>query len=416
MRKKKITRPAVWLLCATLAIGTHTVVAETSSAQESVSLQETQAETASLAQDGTAAAAETSMAETLPPVANVDALIEAIDSSKPLRSAVLDALDAYNNLTAAQKMQVADYAKLRAAGIAIGEIQETKAPENEEKPDTVTRKSGNKFSFRITSYLKQVTLSIRYTTDTDGDGKMEAPKLTITDPGGNTVTVPADSAAETTVNTALGEARVMRSATAAQFDILQSSEGVWTVRTSNQVTFILSDYENGEKEEFEEQEGPAHIVDQMTPEEKPAPNYMPLIAMGAFLLVSIVGLVLVAMMPKLKKRKNGGQTSKAKPSKKKKGDTDEEIKPMTDEEELDEIRKEWEKMRPQYRDKEDSDRDQGKDKDADKGKRGRAAATSQTPANDERLSVTMEDLENDDSIEEMNDEDDDDGFFGKPRF
>lgn len=354
--------------------------------------------------------------ETLPPVEQVDAMIEAIDEEEPLRSMVLDALAAYDELTTAQKMKVKDYDKLYRIAVDMGiiKIPETKEPVNAEKVDVETRKNGKKYSLQITAYIPQMTLSFRYTTDTDGDGKMEVPKITVTDPKNNVQVITTDLATDSTITTPCGELYLTRTTTMSQLDVVKSEPGVWTFQTSNPVLFMLSDYvgetnktefTGQDEDEYDSNKKETKKSGKGSPEEEKAKSKRKsIIIMGVF-IVLVVGVFIGIMQIPMGKGEKSTKAAKARKKAQKQGinpDTVKEqgnngkIKPLTEEEELAAIRKEWEAMQPQYKDEDDKHQEKKNE-----------------VVDDERLSITLEDLDEDASVEGL---DDDEGFFGKPRF
>ena len=335
---------------------------------------------------------EVAATETLTPVEQVNRLISAIDEENPKMSSVMDARDAYAALTMAQKTQVTDYARLHKAELALGLARETTAPvlENTDTPDMETEKNGQRYSFRTNKYLNAVTLAVRYTTDLDQDGRMDIPDVTIITTDGRTLTPTVE---DILIEDPSGEIHLSWSSVMMQMDVTGAVPGVFTVKTSNPVTFILSEYEEEQMVQFQGEEN-EEKSEEKTEDSVAAARNKGLLVMGLF--IGGVAAVLIALNV-LTKKIFGVETEKEK--EKKKGNSH-GPKPMSDEEEVELIKMEWENMKGDFKDEEPEPEDKKEEID-----------------DDDRLSMTIEDLSDDDSIEEITDENGGfDGFFGKPRF
>ena len=336
-----------------------------------------------------AAETEESETETLSPVDQVNYLISLIDEDNPKMSAVLDAKEAYDALTIAQKTRVTEYEKLYRVEIKTGVARETKAVlvENRDPADEATEKEGQKYTFRTSQYLNSVTLAIRYTVDLDKDGRMDNVDVSMVTPDGRTVIFhPEDSL----IKDSCGEIHISRSSVMMQLDVVNAASGSFTVRTSLPVTFILSEYEDPEMVQFQGEENSASDSSQRESTVDPAKaRNKGLIVMVVFILAVAGGFVGLKLL--MNRQFGSGKKEKEKG----KGP-----KPLTDEEEAELIRKEWANMKGAFKDEEDKPEEKQEELE-----------------DDDRLSMTMEDIASDDTIEEISEDNDGNiGIFGRPRF
>ncbi len=162
---------------------------------------------------------------------SVEDLIAAIDTEYPKQADVTAAREAFDALTMAQQVNVKNYAILISA-------EQTLAEKNSSRPDQ-SQKKGTRYSFRISEYVSKVTLTVKYTTDSDGDGVMEAPSLTMISPTGASIKI---LESQETVKSSWYEFSISRSASSATIDVLMAENGTWTIEADNEVFFSLSDY------------------------------------------------------------------------------------------------------------------------------------------------------------------------------
>lgn len=161
----------------------------------------------------------------------VEDLISAIDEDYPEEEDVRAAKEAYDGLTMAQKVNVKNYAVLRRA-------EQTLAERDNATP-TESKKRGTRYSFRISEYLPKATITVKYLTDTDGDGVMEEPSLKLSSPTGKQIDLPNN---ETSVKSSWYDFSIDRTKSGATINVLMAESGTWTVEADNEVFFELSDY------------------------------------------------------------------------------------------------------------------------------------------------------------------------------
>lgn len=157
-------------------------------------------------------------------------LIRQIKDGNQSYALVVKAREAYDALTLVQQMQVEDYEVLVEAEEAIGLANE---PVNEEIPTDEAQTQNTKYSIAYEG-TSPLTVSLKYVTDEDGDGRMDTPLITITTSKGNTIELTAEMR---TVDAEGGTLEILRAPTLTQITFNGVAEGVWTIRTSNEVLF-----------------------------------------------------------------------------------------------------------------------------------------------------------------------------------
>lgn len=277
----------------------------------------------------------------------VSAMLAALDIENPNADAVREARAAYEALSMAQKMRVEGLERLTAAEAALSEeAKETTTPTetvpvNTQDPDRVTQKSGTQYSFRINQYLCQLTLTIRYQTDEDNDGRMDPPSITLISPTGKEFEIRD----KTSVKGDGLDIDVMHTPSFTQVDVTQATDGTWEVKTSNKVLFVLSDYAGVKpSESFAEVTTNESESAQSTENDNGNNNGA---MKGVLLLVGFIAFVIVlfVMMKKLPQMTEKKQTKAKEDKAKKEAEIEErEAKEMAD------FLMEWKKMNQEYDD------------------------------------------------------------------
>ena len=283
----------------------------------------------------------------------VSAMLLALNTEEPDKEAVAAARAAYEALSMAQKMRVEGYDRLLAAERNLPQettaTQET-VPINTEEPDKEAQKSGTQYSFRLNQYLTQVTLTIRYQTDENADGRMDAPIITLTAPDGQKIEIKETQsfkAEQWNITTSVEPS-------AAKINVLRGMHGTWAVTTSNRVVFVLSDIEMPtESETFEEISSEPETTAQNEPSDEPqkakSGGLMALILFLAFVVAVFIGL---KKLPQIMNKKTTAQ-------KEEKAKKEAEKKERDDKEMADFIA-EWKKMQAEYADPEPEPKKQEK--------------------------------------------------------
>jgi len=365
---------------------TTSAAQETTSAQEaetSVSIPETTSTETSTAnetnevrssEEPESAPAQTSTDESniiTDDVSKLEAMLDLIDESFPDENLVALARALYNDMTMAQQVRVNNIDKLFKAERLLS------AADNTEEPDSDRQKVGTKYSFRLNQYLSSVSLYLWYTADTNGDGRPDAPIITVVAPDGQT-TILTDVMLE--MIDSQNEIAITRSSQYTKLDFIKAREGTWTVRTGHRVSFELRDIDDA-KTPFSE------AVETNPEGEEPAKEKTgtknPLLVLGLFLAGTAA---LFFFLKKLgqKKEKEANMAKSAKPDKEK-----EDVFNAKD------YVNEWsDKNASQYVDE--------------------PKQVPKKDGKDERLMETQEDFDDDTDIEDIDEEDI--GFFTKPRF
>lgn len=306
----------------------------------------------------------------LDPVERATVLIGRLTGDSYTSEDVSAAREAYDSLTMAQKLQIEDYEVLEKAEEEYPQTQQDSRTE-----DTQKQKNGTEYSFRISDYLQQVTLTIHYVVDKDGDGVMDLPDITLTSPDGDIYRI---DQADTELTNEKCSVEILQTENYVQLNIAEAENGIWTADSSLRVVFELSDYAGTRADSFTpvgENNG-----EQNTTAEEGYGNIPVLI-----LVFGLIVLILFLLLGKLPLRLDKSERAE---------EDDHSPKPLTAEEELAKIREEWEKTKKQYDDAEE---------DLPKNRKKEESS----------LAETIEDLdeEEDDGIEEL-----DDGFFMNSRF
>lgn len=308
-------------------------------------------------------------------VSSVNNMIDALNEDDVSKASVEEALEAYNNLSTAQKLQVENYEILEQAAESFELDNDSSGYVSE---DSNNQKNGTNYNFRISTYAKQLTLTLRLVVDADGDGNMDVPDITVKSPDNNVYTIGKN---DSILSNDECNIEIIRTSNYIQMDVENATNGVWQVETSSRVVFELSEY-TGDKQSdsFTPTDGEETQIENDDNVEKGTNP----IVLFVFLAFVIVVFVLIKHLPV--KDKDGKKKKKT-----------EEIddgapRPLTKEEEIAKIRAEWEKSRSQYEDEEN-------------------LVNEQDSISDD-LAQTIEDIDDDeDDLEEF-----DIGFFSHSRF
>ena len=309
------------------------------------------------------------------PSDKVTAMIAVIDTEDPDAAMVTEARSAYDALSMAQKMQVEGYENLTAAEAKLGVDSvstESGQQQNNNAPDTGS-KSGKTYTFYISDYTPQVTVMVRYQTDADGDGKMDSPNISMTSPSGTQFEIPEGA---TALEDEEYKLELVSTPSYTQIDVAFAKNGTWTVNTSNLVLFTLSDYSG----DTPAQEFKGEKIEPVTIEE---PKNNSLLVLGGVAAALAAAFILIKKMPSGKQQ--GG--------KKKEEEGPDIPRRMSEEEEIEAIRREWESQKSMY----------------DDPVQEPEPKKEQVGDEDERLFTSQEDIDPDDGVEIL---DDDSAFFG----
>ena len=326
-------------------------------------------------------------ADTTYTASEVDELISTIDTENPDQASVAKAKEAYESLSMAEQLAVENYDTLLETEKALNMDSDST---NQDSEDTANQKNGDSYTIRFSSYMPQATLSIRFVTDEDGDGKMDAPNIIITSPTNEIYEIEEE---ESTLQTAECEIDILRADSYIQLNVSSASDGVWTFKTSNRVIFESSDYKgNEEPANFSPSTENADSGEDTETGSKTTTSK----GTSPLILVVFAGVVaglfvFIKKMPsgnKKQDKKTSGSASKTL------SDSDEDKEDTSAEDEIRKIKEEWERERQNglYRDYEDP-------------------VKKQNEVDDERLDQTVIEVADESDIDDL-----DDGFFTGARF
>ncbi len=326
-------------------------------------------------------------ADTTYTASEVDELISTIDTENPDQASVAKAKEAYESLSMAEQLAVENYDTLLETEKALNMDSDST---NQDSEDTANQKNGDSYTIRFSSYMPQATLSIRFVTDEDGDGKMDAPNIIITSPTNEIYEIEEE---ESTLQTAECEIDILRADSYIQLNVSSASDGVWTFKTSNRVIFESSDYKGNEEpatfSPSTENTDSSEDID-MSNKATSSKGTNPLILV-AFAGVVAVLFIFIKKMPTANK-KTDKKTFRA--TNKTLSNSDEDKEDTSAEDEIRKIKEEWEKERQNglYKDYEDP-------------------VKKQNEVDDDRLDQTVIEVADESDIDDL-----DDGFFTGARF
>lgn len=255
-------------------------------------------------------------------------LISSLEKEKePDTEDIENTKEAYESLSMADKLKVENYDTLESIVSAAGLDDE----EYSISEDSSTQVNGTEYTFSMSEYVSQVTLTIRYVVDTDGDGNMDMPDITVTSPSGETYTIGEQ---DSVLSNDECNADIIQTDNYLQFNIAQAVEGTWQVETSERVIFELSDYAGDEKaENFASSETSKEQDEEQDDSADPNKEWMKLGLMVAVLIALIVGW------------------KKMTDPKKKKEEKEDAVQRLTPEEEIEQIKAQWAKEEDRFVDK-----------------------------------------------------------------
>ena len=288
--------------------------------------------------------------------------------------AIID--DQYQALTDAQKVKVTNIENLLIAEETLRLSLSANHPGQEGGASTYSSDKAaeaTNYAFSTTDANNSAVITIHFTSDRDRDGAPDVPQnIILTNPSGETSSLTSntthmqDSSMDLVLEWA-SSAVIMR--------LSEAAEGQWLISTDIPVTFSMSAY-SGTKEEIAE----------ATPTPEPAPvqktSMMPLYMM-LFGMLLIIGspIALLLYLRANKPKKEPEQRSRT-------DGVDDRLRPLSEEEEI-------AQMRDQYmRDRENIERKEAEEREE------RAARMAEKEERQEKIYVSQEDIDNDETIEE----------------
>lgn len=320
----------------------------------------------------------------------IDSLPMTEDLTEQDAKEVQGLMEAYAELPMNEKLEIENYEKLKTSYdklVRDGFITNEMQSELEEKQNRITRQKSKsestktatkqtEYNFKI-ARDEQVTIMMRYTVDIDGDGITDTPdRVTMTSPSGKTYPV-SNSAInmkdENLINALTWTDNYL------QMDIGYAEEGLWTIQVSVPVTFsqeayqgaaLTIDAEDGKKGDlasrgivYDKEGNPINKEDEADEnnyidedEEKTKKKSG---GGGSIIMIFLLGGALAGLFVFIKKKGAGGS------SKLPKSDDDDVIdqpKPMSDDEMMAQLRKEYDEKEAAKKEMEEANNDMAKNK------------------------------------------------------
>ena len=366
------------------------------------------------------------------PADEIDARIAKIDPYHIDADEVKALRKAYDSLTSSEKLAIKNYAMLEEyeASIKASEDIETSDDSQEEEeeedewmlddrselPESDSKSRTKNFNFNINEETQQLTIIARFVIDDNNDGKMDTPDFVLINPDGEEtpITTQTQQLKSELMDVTCTWPSVNSAQNYFQMDIAKLQSGMWTLSSSIEVIFEKSGYMGGSVSVPEVTPSEDYQDDEQR--ETSLGDYGPVIKLGVFLLALIGGMIWFMFFTKKKFGVKGNTSSGGGlklPSfankinlKKNKGDEKNEYdlgRKPTDEELLEEYRKEYEEQKKleeaMDREAEEENRRNSYNDDSDELWSNSSSKIEETKAD----FGYEDDYEDDDSFEEFED-------------
>ena len=297
-------------------------------------------------------------------VERLNKIIEELPAEEDLTSEKADevktAMELYQSLTTAEKLEIEDYGKLEneyekllSDGLIRDEKKEKekeqKRQESEQeklRESESTESESTSYVFNVTDKKQGLSIVLRYTTDRDGDGYGDVPdRIVLTSPYGTTTAL---SNANASMSDETMEIACQWEKKFLQLDIAYAQKGKWKITTSEPVTFSRMPYA-GVRQEIRPEDEKTKDDASAAAEEDTAPKKK-----GFSWWKLIVILFLLGCLVFLRIRFRPGTAARKKKRRKKKSEDDEDDdveapRPLSDEELRQQLLKEHEEREEQER-------------------------------------------------------------------
>ena len=270
------------------------------------------------------------------------------------------AMELYQSLTTAEKLEIEGYGKLEkeyetllSGGLIRDEKKEKekeqKRQESEQeklRESESTESESTSYVFNVTDKKQGLSIVLRYTTDRDGDGYGDVPdRIVLTSPYGTTTAL---SNANASMSDETMEIACQWEKKFLQLDIAYAQKGKWKITTSEPVTFSRMPYA-GVRQEIRPEDEKTKDDASAAAEEDTAPKKK-----GFSWWKLIVILFLLGCLVFLRIRFRPGTAARKKKRRKKKSEDDEDDdveapRPLSDEELRQQLLKEHEEREEQER-------------------------------------------------------------------
>ena len=297
-------------------------------------------------------------------VERLNKIIEELPAEEDLTGEQADevktAMELYQSLTTAEKLEIEDYGKLEneyekllSDGLIRDEKKEKekeqKRQESEQeklRESESTESESTSYVFNVTDKKQGLSIVLRYTTDRDGDGYGDVPdRIVLTSPYGTTTAL---SNANASMSDETMEIACQWEKKFLQLDIAYAQKGKWKITTSEPVTFSRMPYA-GVRQEIRPEDEKTKDDASAAAEEDTAPKKK-----GFSWWKLIVILFLLGCLVFLRIRFRPGTAARKKKRRKKKSEDDEDDdveapRPLSDEELRQQLLKEHEEREEQER-------------------------------------------------------------------
>ena len=297
-------------------------------------------------------------------VERLNKIIEELPAEEDLTGEQADdvkaAMELYQSLTTAEKLEIEGYGKLEkeyetllSGGLIRDEKKEKekeqKRQESEQeklRESESTESESTSYVFNVTDKKQGLSIVLRYTTDRDGDGYGDVPdRIVLTSPYGTTTAL---SNANASMSDETMEIACQWEKKFLQLDIAYAQKGKWKITTSEPVTFSRMPYA-GVRQEIRPEDEKTKDDASAAAEEDTAPKKK-----GFSWWKLIVILFLLVCLMFLRIRFRPGTAARKKKCRKKKSEDDEDDdveapRPLSDEELRQQLLKEHEEREEQER-------------------------------------------------------------------
>ena len=297
-------------------------------------------------------------------VERLNKIIEELPAEEDLTGEQADdvkaAMELYQSLTTAEKLEIEGYGKLEkeyetllSGGLIRDEKKEKekeqKRQESEQeklRESESTESESTSYVFNVTDKKQGLSIVLRYITDRDGDGYGDVPdRIVLTSPYGTTTALSNANASmsdETMEITCQWEKKFL------QLDIAYAQKGKWKITTSEPVTFSRMPYA-GVRQEIRPEDEKTKEDASAAAEEDTAPKKK---GFSWWKLIAVLFLLGCLVFLRIRFRPGTAARKKKRRKKKSEDDEDDDVeapRPLSDEELRQQLLKEHEEREEQER-------------------------------------------------------------------
>ena len=297
-------------------------------------------------------------------VERLNKIIEELPAEEDLTGEQADdvkaAMELYQSLTTAEKLEIEGYGKLEkeyetllSGGLIRDEKKEKekeqKRQESEQeklRESESTESESTSYVFNVTDKKQGLSIVLRYTTDRDGDGYGDVPdRIVLTSPYGTTTAL---SNANASMSDETMEIACQWEKKFLQLDIAYAQKGKWKITTSEPVTFSRMPYA-GVRQEIRPEDEKTKDDASAAAEEDTAPKKK---GFSWWKLIAVLFLLGCLVFLRIRFRPGTAARKKKRRKKKSEDDEDDDVeapRPLSDEELRQQLLKEHEEREEQER-------------------------------------------------------------------